>query len=74
MTLITEQILKEYGFKLIMSDYWRRGDFALMRTYEDNKALFIIGGVNKYPMINQLEDLKRIYKEKTGEELTKLNH
>ena len=72
MTLITEEILKQHGFEWIMSDYWRRGDFSLLRAYENNKAIFIISGVNNYPKIDQLEDLKTIYKEKTGQELTKL--
>ena len=66
---ITDQLLQQHGFEYLMSDYWRKGKFSLLRTYRDNKEIYIVGGVNIYPYLENFEELKEIYKKETGEEL-----
>ena len=63
--MITPQLLEELGFQLLMSDYWRKGNYGLLRSFDGGKITFI----NFNSVMTTLEELKEDYKKKEGKEL-----
>lgn len=63
--MLTESILKQLGFERLMTDYWRKGNYGLLRSFREGKDHYI----NFKSVMSTLEELKEDYKKKTGEEL-----
>lgn len=67
---MNNEILKKYGFEAILIDHWRKKDFSICIHLDNDKKIYRVCGVNNYPPITSEEQLREIYKEKTGEDLT----
>lgn len=62
---MNEKILQQLGFEKLLVDYWRKGNLGVLRRWDKDKAYFIVAGVNEYPPIESLHQLKEIYKKET---------
>lgn len=61
---MTEKTLLNYGFERILSDHWTKDGFGVSEIKGKYYASFV--GSNQ---INSEEDLKKMFKERTGKEL-----
>lgn len=64
--MITDTQLKQLGFELLMSNYWRKDGYGVLRSWEKESYGALI---NFNSVMFTLEELKEDFKKKTGKEL-----
>jgi hypothetical protein len=63
--MITDEQLKALGFERQMTDYWKKGEFGVLRSWKEGKGTLIHHNV----LMDTVEELKEAYLKRTGEEL-----